>query len=191
MMFATKALKWHRMSFRVSESFSFSASRSCRVKSTYSNNVLLRKCVSLSRPPLALKIPKRRRHREKVTLSIPTEVRTPLPPSEEHPENLVWLGQNDTLRHKNEINMILASLNIKKQLVVPRRGTAIVIYTTRSHTQVEKKKKTLNITGSPFTDIVVGSWQACGGRYGGDELLSKGRPVPGSGLSLLVFIPNL
>lgn len=37
--------------------------------------------------------------------------------------------------------MILASLNIKKQLVVPHRGTAIVIYTTRSHTQVKKKKK--------------------------------------------------
>lgn len=65
MIFATKALKWHRISFSVSESFSFSASRSCRVKSTYSSKVLLRKCVSLSRPPLALKIPKRRKQRKR------------------------------------------------------------------------------------------------------------------------------
>lgn len=55
MIFATKALKWHRISFNVSESFSFSASRSCLVRSTYSSKVLLRECVSLSRPPLALK----------------------------------------------------------------------------------------------------------------------------------------
>lgn len=55
MIFATKALKWHRISFSVSESFSFSASRSCLVRSTYSSKVLLRECVSLSRPPLALK----------------------------------------------------------------------------------------------------------------------------------------
>lgn len=55
MIFATKALKWHRISFNVSESFSFSASKSCLVRSTYSSKVLLRECVSLSRPPLALK----------------------------------------------------------------------------------------------------------------------------------------
>ena len=69
MIFATKALKWHRISFRVSESFSFSASRSCLVKSTYSNKVLLRKCVSLSRPPLALKILKKTHGKNNVILS--------------------------------------------------------------------------------------------------------------------------
>lgn len=69
MIFATKALKWHRISFRVSESFSFSASRSCLVKSTYSNKVLLRKCVSLSRPPLALKILKKTHGKDNVILS--------------------------------------------------------------------------------------------------------------------------
>lgn len=69
MIFATKALKWHRISFRVSESFSFSASRSCLVKSTYSNKVLLRKCVSLSRPPLALKILKKIHGKDSVILS--------------------------------------------------------------------------------------------------------------------------
>lgn len=69
MIFATKALKWHRISFSVSESFSFSASRSCLVKSTYSNKVLLRKCVSLSRPPLALKILKEIHGKENVILN--------------------------------------------------------------------------------------------------------------------------
>lgn len=69
MIFATKALKWHRISFSVSESFSFSASRSCLVKSTYSNKVLLRKCVSLSRPPLALKIWKEINDKENVILN--------------------------------------------------------------------------------------------------------------------------
>lgn len=69
MIFATKALKWHRISFSVSESFSFSASRSCRVRSTYSSKVLLRKCVSLSRPPLALEILKKINDQENVTLN--------------------------------------------------------------------------------------------------------------------------
>ena len=69
MIFATKALKWHRISFSVSESFSFSASRSCLVKSTYSNRVLLRKCVSVSRPPLALKIWKKIHVKENMILN--------------------------------------------------------------------------------------------------------------------------
>lgn len=54
MMLATRALKWERMSLSVSESLSFSASRSCRVRSTYSSRVLFREWDSPSRPPLAL-----------------------------------------------------------------------------------------------------------------------------------------
>lgn len=52
---ATSALKWQRMSFRVSESLSFSASSNCLVRSTYSSNVLFREWLSPSNPPLALK----------------------------------------------------------------------------------------------------------------------------------------
>lgn len=55
MMLATSALKWQRMSFRVSESLSFSASSSCRVRSTYSSSVLFREWLSASSPPLDLK----------------------------------------------------------------------------------------------------------------------------------------
>ncbi|TNN31081.1 hypothetical protein EYF80_058767 [Liparis tanakae] len=51
-MLATRALKWQRMSFSVSESLSFSASSSCRVRSTYSSSVLFREWLSPSNPPL-------------------------------------------------------------------------------------------------------------------------------------------
>lgn len=106
MIFATKALKWHRISFRVSESFSFSASRSCRVKSTYSKRVLLRKWVSLSRPPLAL------RRGKKTERRCDSQFQMKWPPSEGHAANLVCLWQNDTLKTERSIKgtWFLASL---------------------------------------------------------------------------------
>lgn len=51
---ATMALKWARMSLRISASLSFSASSSIRVRSTYSRNKAPKARVSRSRAPLVL-----------------------------------------------------------------------------------------------------------------------------------------
>lgn len=59
--------------------------------------------------------------------------------------------------------MILASLNIKKQLALPHWGAAIVISTTRSHTHVKK----------PSTPLALHSqilWQGGGRPVGGGRV---------------------
>ena len=53
-MLATMVLKWARMSFSTSSSFSFSASSSMRVMSTYSRNKAPRARLSRSSAPLVL-----------------------------------------------------------------------------------------------------------------------------------------
>lgn len=54
MKLATIALKWARMSLRISTSLSFSASRSIRVRSTYSRKRAPRARVSRSKAPFVL-----------------------------------------------------------------------------------------------------------------------------------------